>query len=176
MVVTKEEDPWVYAKQGDPNRVIAALELMGTIMSVMLFGKLLGPRVLAQGVLTASTDNQGNSFAVKKFMSSKWPLTVMVIELSEQLRALGTTMTLSWLSRDLNVEADAITNEMFEAFDPRLRLDTSASSLRWRVLPRLMEASAELYRNIVDERNCKKVLKAIPKLRADKRMKVADPW
>lgn len=178
MEVTPQRFPWAFAKANSPGRVIAALELLATTVSVMLFGHKIRDRVEAQGVMTASTDNQGNSFAMLKYMSSKWPLTVLIMELSEQLRQFKTTLALSWRQREHNIEADAITNQAFEGFDPRLRLGTD--NLQWLVLDSMMEASQALYQNIVHEREARASSaakpKPVPKLKASQRMKVADPW
>ena len=35
--LTAEEAPWVFSKENDPGRVIAALDLLGTILSIILF-------------------------------------------------------------------------------------------------------------------------------------------
>ena len=77
--VTEELAPW-YKMKGSPKRVIAALELLATLIAVKLWGGRIGGRSKAK--VKAFTDNKGNSF----MLSTKFPLTIMLMELSEELR------------------------------------------------------------------------------------------
>lgn len=56
------------------------------------------------------TDNIGNRFAVARLLTTKWPLDVFVSELATQLEVRNLLLQLSWVPRDQNAEADAITN------------------------------------------------------------------
>jgi hypothetical protein len=49
--------------------------------------------------IRGKTDNFGNSYAVAKWMSTKFPLTVLVMELSESLRLGNCCLLLDWLSK-----------------------------------------------------------------------------
>ena len=49
--------------------------------------------------MEAFTDNKGNSYALRKAMSTKFPLTLLVMELAEEMRANGTVVELSWIRR-----------------------------------------------------------------------------
>ena len=171
--------PWINWK-GDPQRVIASLELLGTIIAIMVFdqdekaGKDFG------GTLTGSTDNKGNTFATAKLMSTKFPLTVLIMELSEQLRCRGATLALNWLQRDLNQEADDLTNLEFGSFDMKNRIPVDPTQLKWLVLPTLMEESEALYKQIIAEKESLKK-DAVPvhrprKVHPTKRLKCTDPW
>ena len=111
--LTRQNATWAYAK-GEPFRSIASLELLGTVISTML---LLGKEEPDEeyqhgGVLSAGavTDNLGNKFAVSKLMSTKWPLTAFVAELACQLEVRHLHLHMTWVPREQNVEADAITN------------------------------------------------------------------
>ena len=52
-------------------------------------GEDLGPYLQAEGRgrITAKTDNQGNGFALRKFMTSKYLGTVLLMEMAEELRS-----------------------------------------------------------------------------------------
>jgi hypothetical protein len=78
--------PWINWK-GDPQRVIASLELLGTLVCILLFGGKESAEIYRAGAISGSTDNQGNSFAISKMMSTKFPLTILLTEMSEQMRA-----------------------------------------------------------------------------------------
>ena len=67
-------------------------------------------------------------------MATKYPLTLLLMELSEQMRARSTVLHLSWLQRDLNVQAYTLTNHEYGDFDNSLRIDVVPDKLPWIVL------------------------------------------
>ena len=91
------------------------------------------------------TDNLGNTFALTKLMSSKFPLVVILAELAAQLRSRGMSLNLEWAPRDQNDEADALTNEDFTAFDPARRIEVDVETVEWLVLPRMLGVAGSIY-------------------------------
>ena len=172
--------PWAFAKNKDPQRVIATLELLGTLLCIMVFGSRWSAGLLAAGVVTGSTDNQGNTYAVAKLLSTKWPLTTLLVELSEQLRSRELCLHLLWRKRELNCEADQLTNSDFSSFDAALEVKVDTAALPWLVLDELMESSRLLYQDIVNERSVasKGAKQAFvwKKTAANKRFRVSQPW
>jgi hypothetical protein len=176
--VTKDWAPWAFVKQGDPQRFIAALELLGSLLAVLLFKDKWPSNRSGSCCVTGVTDNRGNSFIVSKMMSTKFPIPVLLMELSEQLLGKGMALNLVWHNRDLNVEADALTNEDFRLFDPSKRIPVTPASLKWEVLPEFMDASTEMFEQMREERkrNPKGVHAPWPKAKALDRLKARDPW
>ena len=178
--VTRDWAPWAFAKANDPQRVIATLELLGTLLCIVLFGDKWDKPWKGQGILTGSTDNAGNTFATAKLMSTMWPLTALLIELSEQLRARECGLHLLWRQRDINTEADAITNEDFSSFSPALRVNVVPSEIKWLVLPEVLASSQKLYEEVVSERAVQKQNSTAKfrwkKTGPAKRLKFSDPW
>lgn len=87
--LNRKNAPWAYLK-GDPFRNIASLELCAVLTAVMLFGdKLVDVTCKNRLMLTASTDNLGNTYVLQHFMSCKYPLSIVVVELSVQLQKRG---------------------------------------------------------------------------------------
>ena len=125
--ITKDNAPWAYQKK-DPQRVIATLELLGTLLCLVLFDIKNEEEIRGTASVTGSTDNQGNTFALSKLMSTKWPLTSLLMEMGEQMKARKVELHLCWVRRDSNTEADAITNEDFSAFTPGLRIPVDLKS------------------------------------------------
>ena len=76
-----------------------------------------------------------------KLSSTKFPLYLVLMELSEQLRVRNLALSVAWRPRDENEEADALTNECFGAFRPELRTHVSWADLRFMVLPRLADTA-----------------------------------
>ena len=112
VVLTKASAPWAFAK-GEPFRTIAALELLGALFAFMVFKEgaawLHGSAFLS---LTGFTDNQGNTFLLDRLMTSKYPLVVILIEMAEQLAAEKVGLSLRWVPRLQNEEADSLTTSV----------------------------------------------------------------
>lgn len=176
--VLPAEAPWVFAKKGDPQRVIAALELLGSLLCIVLFDPGKTMRGPSHCILTGATDNLGNSFIVRKLASTKWPITTLLVELSEQLRVRGALLDLTWVSRDDNVPADALTNLDYSMFNGARRIDFKLSEVEWLVLPELMKVSEELYSEICAQREKSKgtPVKAKRRVHPSKKLKWTDPW
>lgn len=77
------------------------------------------------------------------------------------------------------MEADDLTNEVFDKFDLGRRINIVPEDIQWIVLPEIMEASRALYEAIVDERASLRGSKAPTKWRkmaAKDRMRNVNPW
>jgi len=141
----REEIPWAYVR-GDPFRFISALELLATLLCIVIFDPQLEQETTCGLRLTASTDNRGNGFALNKLASSKYPLYLVLMELSEQLESRGLILNLAWRPRDENEQADALTNGHYGAFNTARRLPVVWSKVKWLVLPGLLEAAEMLFK------------------------------
>ena len=135
---------WAYLK-GDPFRSIATLELIGVLSAVMV----LAPGAKwAEGdstvTLTALTDNLGNTHVLKKFSSSRYPLSIVAMELATQLDRRGIELDLQWVPRWQNQEADDLTNERFDDFSEANRIDVQFEQLEFLVMGKLLEKAGEL--------------------------------
>ena len=164
-------------------RVIATLELLGTLLCLAVFNFESTREHLGIITISGTTDNQGNSLALQKFLTTKWPLAPMMIEMTEQLRKRKLELHLTWERRDKNVEADAITNERFELFEDSNRIHIDFPSFPWLVLDKAMVWSKEVY----DITQAAKVKVSKDKLlptrvwqrkrtAANKRLRCTDPW
>lgn len=94
----KDWAKWMLVKK-DPKRVIATLELLATLVAVKLWTPNLKHGSKGSCLIKAGTDNLGNTYAVSKWMSTKYPLPLLVMELSETLRRRGCLLDLSWVPR-----------------------------------------------------------------------------
>ena len=177
MEITREEAPWIFAKERDPQWVIAALELLASMVAIALFDPEAKRGGLSECTLTGSTDNRGNTYIVTKLASTKWPITTLLIELSEQLRKRGAILNLTWKKRDDNSEADALTNCDFSKFNPELRIDKRFSDISWIVLDEIMDLSSQLYREVASQRSKGNLPARTYRRQAIlKRLKWSDPW
>ena len=165
--------PWLKHRQGNPKRVIASLELLATLMAV----KLWGPgqkRSTMRARLLAFTDNQGNAFALKKGMSTRYPITLLLMELAEEMRAIDLRLDLIWVKREENEDADSLTNEDFEKFEEEMRVKIDEKQVQWRILDRLYERSSQLFEEVKSLKEKKRAEK--PTGGVSKRRKILERW
>ena len=78
--------PWAFAK-GDPGKVIAALELLATLVGVRLWVPDGDAKKTSRVAIRGYTDNQSNESLLKKAMTTKFPSTLILMELAEELSA-----------------------------------------------------------------------------------------
>ena len=76
--ITRKDFPWIWSR-GEPGRNIAALELLATLFCVVLFADNFKGSEIA---VTGLTDNRGNSQALVKLMTTKYPLSAVLMELA----------------------------------------------------------------------------------------------
>lgn len=87
--LNRKSAPWAYLR-GEPFRNIALLELIAVVTAIILFGDDLADKGCRnQLTLSASTDNLGNMYVLQRFMSCKYPLSIVVMELARQLKVKG---------------------------------------------------------------------------------------
>lgn len=170
--VTEKIAPWLRCR-GTPKRVIAALELLGTLVAVKLW-VTKGAEVKV--MVEAFTDNRGNDFAAKKGMSTKFPLTLLIMELSEVMRERKVQVGLKWVKRDDNQGADDLTNQEFGKFAEKLRRQVSEEDLRWSVMDGLLKDSEDLYKEIKEKQEERKARKQTLKKASTKKGKVFERW
>ncbi|CAJ1332305.1 unnamed protein product [Effrenium voratum] len=154
--LTRKTAPWAYVK-GEPFRVIASLELIATTVAVCIFGPGSQWRdSVGELVVQGFTDSLVNTHVIDHYMSTAFPLSVVLMELAVQLGELGTTLQLGWTPREQNEEADALTNLDFTLFNPDLRVQLELDELGFKVIPKIMEAATQLDSEIRLEKDKKK--------------------
>ena len=81
--------------------VIASLELLAVLVAVMVFVPYLPPGVVGHAAFgcSAGTNNKGNTSVVQRYMSTKIPLCIVLMELSSQLAERGLPLGLGWLPK-----------------------------------------------------------------------------
>eukprot|EP00974_Lingulodinium_polyedra_P047660 4574878-Lingulodinium_polyedra.AAC.1 len=81
-------------------------------------------------------------------MSSKFPLVVILTEVAAQLQMRSWDLSLEWVPRNQNEEADALTNEDFSGFRSDLRIVPDLGELPWQVLPRMVAVAEDLFARV----------------------------
>ena len=109
--VTEQDFPWVSRKDGKAASVIATLEALAMLLAVRaLFPGAQGNKRTTLTVVTSYTDNRCNGSLLNKLMSSKYPLSALLMEFSEQLRHSGVRPDVRWTPREANCEAGRLAN------------------------------------------------------------------
>eukprot|EP00439_Symbiodinium_sp_Y106_P077224 s2154_g16.t1 len=145
--VEKSWAPWAFAK-GDPNKVIAALELLATLVGVRLWVPDGDAKKTSRVAIRGYTDNQSNEALLKKAMTTKFPPTLILMELAGELSAKNCELQLQWVRRDLNRLADDLTNENFASLGPNFRIALKGEALEWRVLGRLLSNATSYFEEL----------------------------
>ncbi|CAE7367520.1 unnamed protein product, partial [Symbiodinium pilosum] len=138
------------------NGTIASLELLGTLICVKLWGSRMSGRSRSAGSIAGATDNQGNTYAVAKLMSTKYPLPILLMELSETLRLGSVFLDLRWVPRERNQWADDLTNGEFGHVPMDRRQELDAHAMQWHVLGRLLDVAQTFHDEMVAEKEAAK--------------------
>ncbi len=168
--VDKSWAPWAFSKSS-PNKVIAALELLATLIAVKFWVPESGDRQNSRVAIRGFTDNQSNEALVKKAMTTKYPSSLILLELAEELAAKKCDLNLTWIRRDLNQLADDLTNEKFDSFDSSVRIPLKGEDLSWRVLDKLLNYADSFFNELK-----KRKASPIEPARKAKRIRKLKPW
>ena len=175
--LTRTNAPWAFAR-GEPYRTIASLELFATLVCVTTFGGAWPAGSAGEVRLQGLTDNLGNTFAITKLMSSKFPLVVILAELAAQMRARKMALSVGWTPRDQNEEADALTNGDYAQFGAANRVRVAIEDVKWMVLPKLMAVASDIYTDVQERKAAKDVgpKEGPPAKKAKGGLRQRDPW
>ena len=117
--ITQDRFPWAF-NDGNPQRRIAALEMLGTVFLIRLAAWHRTHRnidITVRGI----TDSECNSYAMLKSYSSKMPGAAVHMELMSMARHLGVWPRISHRRRAENQWADSLTESNFQGFDTKRR-------------------------------------------------------
>ena len=140
MSLTTENAPWAFVK-GRPQAAISTLELLATLVGLVALDPLAGhsPGVKAAVTVTGLTDSQVAASVVSRWLTTAFPLCVVAMELSAQLEQRSAQLTLEWIPRCQNAEADALADGRFEGFSAGFRVAVDPDQMEWLVLSRLCD-------------------------------------
>ena len=175
----RKSAPWAY-RSGEPFRTIASLELFATLLCVMLFASSDDDGDRPTIVVTGTTDNRGNSFAVAKLMTVKFPLCAILMEIAAVLHQRNSDLDLTWAPREQNIEADELSNGDCKRFRPELRIEVRLADLQFIVLPELLDKGEVFYRLVAKLKTAPKVVltpaAAKRKRKPETRLRATHPW
>ena len=86
---------------------------------------------------------------MSRFLTTKFPLCVVLIQLAWILHSQDLELRLDWLPRLQNREADALTNGDYSGFNPDLRVDIRPDHLLQGHFQELLSSKgSELYQEV----------------------------
>ena len=177
--IKEEEFPWVFRREGKASRVIATLEALAMLLAVRaFFPNTQAAERTKLVVIPSYTDNRGNGALLNKLMSSKYPLSALLMEFSEQLRHSGVRPDVRWAPREANREADRLANGDTTGFDPALRLRVLPPVDGWFILDEALvlgETAESEKRKYQAEAGSRQQVKGKRKKPED-RLRLKDPW
>ena len=137
--LTRADWPWIFERGDKPPLTISTLEAPAVLISLKLFfgDEPKQGRTKVQVVRTW-TDNGRNGSALNKLMSTKFPSSAVVMELSCYLKRAAAKASVEWASRSANYEADALANGITGSFDPSQRITDDVNTLRWEIPPKAL--------------------------------------
>lgn len=158
---------WWAFLAGEPFRAIATLEMLATLAALVVFDcKAQGPGSIK---CSASTDNLGNACVLRRWLTTRYPLSCVVMEIAALLQKVGLDLRLDWVPRLQNAEADALTNADSRGFNPELRRRFNLDEYEGIVLQEMLETGAELFDEV------KAAVKTRPR-KAQKSLREVEPW
>ena len=95
--------------------------------------------------LTSHTDSLVSSAVVSRGSTTAFPLCFVAMEASAQMERLGLDLSLTCVPREVNYEADALSNLPFEHFGPSRRLEARVQDLPFLALPTLEARAVAFY-------------------------------
>jgi len=137
ITLTEVEVPYLFKSNGETQW--ASAELLAVLIALVLFGILEegSPEHVIPLVLTAGTDNLANQFLLRKGLTTKWPLCIIYMQMTELLMAKNVYVDLRWRPRGENTLADALTNEDFTGVDMSKRLVCGWDDFKFHLITQL---------------------------------------
>ena len=139
--LTRRDVPWLFKDGMGAQWASTSAELLASLCALHAFGWIeeSSLRKSLSMVLVGGTDNRANEALSLKRATTKWPLMAVNMQLSSALARARIYLNLSWRPREQNVEADDLTNERFDDFDPSMRVNFELADLDLAILDKLVE-------------------------------------
>ena len=178
--IDKEHFPWVYEKGEKPSLVIASLEALAILLALKAFyGEDPSEHRRAVQVLPTWTDNRGNGSLLNKLMSTRYPVSAILMELAVHMKVMGQKTVVQWTLRAANREADSLANGDSSGFDPAKEVKFDLAHMRWRILPAALQMGREAEDSVAAAKRRGQLPDRGKKQRrrnVEQRLRVTDPW
>ena len=144
----REHVPFLFKPGGGSQWASTSCELLASLAALKAFGWIESSRDRKTIYMTlpAGTDNKANESLSIKRASTKWPLMLINMQLSAALAKARLSLCLQWRPREENVEADDLTNEIYDKFNLADRVDLKFDDLDLSLVVSLWATREEFLR------------------------------
>ena len=125
------------------------------------------------------TDNGGDGAALNKLMTTRYPASALIMEMSDYIKRMRIRALVEWTPRTANREADALANGNTPSFDPELEVKIDDKVLEWIILPQVLAMGKKAEENFQAAKSRGELPNKSGKQlrrRQEERLKIADPW
>ena len=119
------------------------------------------------------TDSQVSSNVVARSQTTAYPLCCLTMELAAQLEARRIDLSLEWVPRDANSEADALADGNAEGFSPDREIKFDLAALPFMILPELLREGEAFY---ASKKRTAEAPPAQPRRLRQPRLREREPW
>ena len=135
--ITPQECPYLFHEDGESSWASTSAELLAALVALMVFdirSYLALGQHFQRLVVHGGVDNRATSFLAKKSISTKTPLLGVLMEYLHQADQYKIRCVLDWRPREVNKEADSLTNSDFRGFADSNRIQISWNDLNLTIL------------------------------------------
>ena len=122
------------------------------------------------------TDNLSNAYLLDRFLTTKFPASLVLMELACQLEKYKLDLSLAWIPREQNEPADDLSKGRFELFEEANRVEVEMENLPFVVLYKLMDTAIELDEEIKVKQVSKGPTPDFGKTPPTERLRLTQPW
>ena len=143
--VSPSEAPYLFKANGDSQWASAPSELLAVMIALQLFGFLedSAEREQFDLMVQGGTDNRSIEQMARKAATTRWPLVLVNMQLTDSMMKSGMRVVLKWRPRDENTVADDLTNERFDQVDMEKRVRMQWKEVKLDLLNKLRGAREE---------------------------------
>lgn len=110
--------------------------------------------------VTGFTDNLSNAYLLDRFLTTRFPLSLVLMELAKQLEDFGLDLS----------------KGRYERFEMRNRVVIEMENTPFKILRKMLEAAMEFDNEIKERRTSKETNSAANKIPAGQKLQVTQPW
>ena len=150
LTLLPSDTPWLFKPGKGSSWASTSAEVLAVLVALHCFEPLLpkSKRTHAEIVLKAGADNTAAESLGAKGSSTKIPLVFVMMQLGVMLGKLQIRLEIQWRPRELNVEADDLTNLRTQSFCQDKQVKVSWSQLQFALLFKLVTHSESFHEEV----------------------------
>ena len=143
--VSPSEAPYLFKANGDSQWASAPSELLAVMIALQVYGFLedSAERKQFDLLVQGGTDNRSIEQMMRKAATTRWPLVLVNMQLTDSTMKSGMRVGLKWRPRDENTVADDLTNEKFDQVEVAKRVHIAWNEIKLDLLNKLWGAREE---------------------------------